>query len=685
MAADPYKYFRIEARELLEQLGQGALDLEKRGPSEDLISRLLRLAHTLKGAARVVRQPQIADYAHQLEDLFTAFRDSAEAPRGQVDRALSLLDQIGARVTALSTVSAPESKGSVVVPQREEPFQAFRPEAADMDALVDGVAEAQTQLGILRPRLEPATRIRSLIELVEDQLAAFRVRESIAPSDRLAVDKMLSMVEEVRGRFGALERSVAYGLDQMDRELSQVSDAAARLRLVPVSAVFQFLERATRDTAQALGKRVAFESRGGDVRVDSEVLGIVQGALLQVVRNAVAHGIESDEERRAARKPADGQVTVEVSRRGASVSFRCTDDGRGVDFDAVHRMLRSKGSPAAAHETLESEALLRLLLKGGITTSDTVTQVAGRGIGLDVVREAAERLGGDVTMRSDPGKGTALELVVPASIASFPALLVDVAGVTAAVPLDAVRRTLRVTSDAVLDSAQGRSILHDGTCVPLSTLPRVVRPMDRPVRAVEAYSAIVIEAEDRTAAFAVDRVIGIGSIVMRPLPELAPAIPAVVGASLDADGQPRLVLDPARLVADAGRLGATPQQPVRGKRSILVIDDSLTTRMLEQSILESAGYDVSLASSGEEGLEKARAGAFALFLVDVEMPGINGFEFIEQVRADPVLRRTPSILVTSRSSAEDQRRGRDVGADGYVVKGEFDQRALLERIGTLVQ
>jgi two-component system chemotaxis sensor kinase CheA len=186
------------------------------------------------------------------------------------------------------------------------------------------------------------------------------------------------------------------------------------------------------------------------------------------------------------------------------------------------------------------------------------------------------------------------------------------------------------------------------------------------------------------AAFTVDRVVGPGQVIMRPLPELAPASRVVAGAALDAVGDPLLVFDPDSLVAGAQRPGAVTTEPVPSRLSVLVVDDSLTTRMLEQSILESAGYDVDLATSGEEALNKARIARYALFLVDVEMPGMDGFTFIERIRANPALQHIPSILVTSRSSPEDRQRGHDVGAQAYIVKSEFDQGVLLERIRTLV-
>jgi two-component system chemotaxis sensor kinase CheA len=193
-----------------------------------------------------------------------------------------------------------------------------------------------------------------------------------------------------------------------------------------------------------------------------------------------------------------------------------------------------------------------------------------------------------------------------------------------------------------------------------------------------------VQGQTGVAALRVDQVLGTASVVLRPLPDLVATTAAVAGASLDAEGDPQLMLDPDGLVAEAQQRGAPSIAP-EAPPSILVVDDSLTTRMLEQSILESAGYDVGLANSGEEALEKARQGRYALFLVDVEMPAMDGFTFIERARADPALRGTPSILVTSRSSPEDRRRGEEVGAHGYICKGEFDQRELLERIRMLVR
>ncbi|NVB82449.1 MAG: response regulator [Kofleriaceae bacterium] len=408
------------------------------------------------------------------------------------------------------------------------------------------------------------------------------------------------------------------------------------------------------------------------------MLATVQGALVQLVRNAVAHGVELPAERRAAGKPEEARVELEVARRGRSVSFSCRDDGRGIDVEAVRRLAVQRGLAGAA---ASADELTRVLLGGGISTSPQVTRVSGRGVGLDVVREASERLGGEVRVHTDAGRGTRFELVVPATLSSIEAIAIDVGGSVARVPLDAVRTTRRITEGDIARTAHGETIEVDGALIPLLRLHPVLRAAHSEERA--AWAAIVVEAGGVRAAVAGDRIAGTSTIVVRPIPHVADVDPIVAGAVLDANGAAHVVLDPDQLVAAALRQGPVAPRPTPARRPVLVIDDSLTTRMLEQSILESAGYEVDTAISGEQALGLVRDKKYALILCDVEMPGIDGFTFIERIRADPALRDIPAILVTSRASAEDIARGEQVGAQGYIVKNQFDQTDLLARIARL--
>jgi two-component system chemotaxis sensor kinase CheA len=440
------------------------------------------------------------------------------------------------------------------------------------------------------------------------------------------------------------------------------------------------LERTARDTAQALGKRVVFEGKGHQVRLDAHVLAVLQGALVQLVRNSVAHGIESESARRAAGKSPAGRLRVEVSRRGKRVAFVCADDGRGVDVDAIRQAAQRKGLLAAETRELSPGKLLELLLEGGISTSGSITEVSGRGIGLDVVREAAERLGGEVSVDSKAATGTTVEIVVPVSLSSLDVLTVEASGICVAIPLDAVRTTLRIKTGEVTHAPEGESVLYGGMVIPFMPLERALKDNGRTARMAPSWSAVVVHKGAALAAVGVDRLLGTANVVLRPPPEFAHADPIVAGAFLDAQGDPQVVLDAEGLIAQARRSFKWSVYERPERLPVLVIDDSLTTRMLERSILEAAGYEVDVATSGEEALEKACRRNYALFLVDVEMPGMDGFTFVERAQNDPMLRHVPAVMVTSRASPEDRQRGQDAGARAYIVKSEFDQTDLLEKI-----
>ena len=685
MAKDPYKYFRVEAREILDGLSQGVLQLESKGaPDPETVARLLRLAHTLKGAARVVKQPEIAELAHTAEGIVARHRDAGKPlSKAETSELLRLLDDVGERLSVLDgPIAAAAVRSSASArPVSEEPLETLRVEIREMDSLLRCVNEAGVQLAGVRSGIVETGHLRDLASLLLELLGARPGESSGLPR----ATRARSLAEEMRSTLDRLQRELARDVEHVDRELAGIRELAHRIRLIPAETVFPSLDRSVRDAAQTLGRRVAFAASGGDVRLDAHVLASLRDALMHVVRNAVAHGIEPEAERAALGKSPTGEVRILVERRGSRVAFVCRDDGRGVDLEAVRQAAVTRGLVAASDaKALGTEAILALLRGGGLTTSTDVTELSGRGIGLDVVRTTATRLKGEVSIRSEPGRGATVEVQVPISLASLQALVVEAGGVRAAIPLDAVRETLRIRASDVAHSASSDSILHEGTVLPFVPLDGALAP-SAAVRSRRVWSAVVVQAGDSSVAVGVDRLLGTSNIVMRALPRVVEANPVVLGASLDAEGHPQLVLDPAGLVAASHRgRGATPEALPATKEPILVIDDSLTTRMLEQSILQSAGYEVELAISAEEGLEKARARPHSLFLVDVEMPGMNGFEFVAQTRSEEGLRGTPAILVTSRSSAEDLRRGEQAGARGYIVKGEFDQARLLQTIRRLI-
>jgi two-component system chemotaxis sensor kinase CheA len=694
--ADPLKYFRIEAQEILEQLQRSLLALERAEDRHENVQRLLRLAHTLKGAARVVKQPEIASLSHQLEDLLVPLReDQREAKPDESQRLLGLVDAIARQIGALAPAPVP---APIAVPapvagaaqpgeaaQRgSPPDEAARvgsPDTSDIDTLMDGVVELGFQLGAARRCLPDIERGQSLAEQLSQRLDPRRRYES-SPAE---LATLRSLASELERNLAKVSRDVTTSLEQATRELGQVRDGVDRLRLVAAAGLFVTLERTARDSAVTLGKQARFEAKGDDVKLEAGVLSAVQRALVQAVRNAVAHGIETAAERQANGKPVEGKLTLEVSLRGQQVRFVCHDDGRGVNLSQVRREAERLGRLQPGQPEPTPDELLGLLLLGGISTSSDVSEVAGRGVGLDLIREAIARVGGTVELRTRPGLGTSLELRVPTSLSALDALLVTAGGQTYAIPLTAVVRALSVTPAELTRSSDSLSLCFEGELVPFTPLARLLRRAEPERLEGSAWSALVVRGERGLLALGVERLLGGESIVCRSLPEAARMDPTVSGVSLDADGLPRLLLDPEGLMATASRLPLPPVRAERARHLVLVVDDSLTTRMLEQSILESAGYEVDLATSGEEGLEKVRARRYDLLLVDVEMPGMDGFDFIERIRAEPATSGIPAVLVTSRASADDLARGRAVGANAHLAKGEFDQVAFLDKIGRLVR
>jgi len=677
VAQDPYKYFRPEAREILDQFSRGVLDLEKGGSGAPIVRQLLRLAHTLKGAARVVKQSEIANHAHAIEDTLSPLRDSVEkVAREQIDVVLQHLDAIGDRLAGLATETAVPAAGKSGA---DEPARTIRTDLAEADAILDGVVETHAVMNGLRAAVRSMRQVGQLADLLVSQLS------QASPSERerhtaLHTNQRLLLAGELRRKIGAADGTLVAIVDQMDRELRQLREGAERLRLVPAANLFMALERMVRDTARVQSKQVTFKGSGGDIRLDAQVLNTIQGALVQIVRNAVAHGIEAGDERVRGGKSEAGSVSVAIVRRDRRIVFSCTDDGRGIDLEAVRRIASQRGLVGSVPKEKVADELVRVLLRGGISTSKTVTEESGRGIGLDVVREAAEQLGGEVVCRSEPRRGTTFEIVIPPSLSSLDALIVETEGDSGivAIPLDSVRATRRITASQITFATPGASVLYEDKAIPF--LPLMTALSGTGWSADRSWTAVIVADGDAFAAIGVERLLGSAKIVVRPLPQPITASPIVAAAALDADGNPQIILDPGGLIAAARR--GRPAEPAArsAKRTVLVVDDSLTTRMLERSILESSGYDVDLAVSAEDALERLRDTRYALILVDVEMPGMDGFTFVERLRADAKLRDIPAILVTSLAGTEHRRRGHEVGAQGYIVKSEFNQAELLSMI-----
>ncbi|EYF01023.1 hybrid sensor histidine kinase/response regulator [Chondromyces apiculatus] len=692
-SAELLRAFRIEAREILEGLAEGLLDLEQNPTRVDVVHRCFRLAHTLKGAARVARFPRVAEISHAIEDALAPHRGGeAVLEPTFVSDLLALVGALEHEVAGVvpgQSGSAPaEGEGPTSLRFGEERLETVRVEIADLDATHAAVSEVNIQLGAARRGAEGLRDAQRIVATLLRDLQASREAKGgkggAGSAGSIGGRGMRVSLEALERALASAQDTLGASLQRMTQEIGEVHRQLGALRLLPARTILPSLELSARDAALSQGVQVSFLATAEEVRLEGHILSAVRDALLHLVRNAIAHGIEPPDERLRLGKPAAGRVEITVARHGRRAVFVCSDDGRGMDAGALRdaAVVRGIVSPTEAG-ALDDAAALRLALRAGVSTSIGVTELSGRGVGLDVVAETASRFDGELRLASTPGQGTAITLEVALSLSSLAALGVRADDMAIAIPLTSVVAVARLADSEVLRDGGSESMVHEGRMIPFAPLAQVLGGVAVPPR--PRWTAVIVRVEGALMGLGVDRLLGSAEVTVKPLPLAAGEHPLVAGAALDAQGDPVLVLDPrglapaiARMPAGAAPAGGPPRPP------LLIIDDSLTTRMLEQGILEGAGYTVDLAGSGEEGLQKARERRYGLFIVDIEMPGMSGLDFLRITRADEALRDVPVIVVTSLATPEDRQRGLDAGASAYVVKGEFDQRRFVTTVGDLL-
>lgn len=655
---DGMYYFRIESTDLVQRLETALLS---NASDARALDELFRHAHTLKGAARAVQSDLVGDLAHSMEDVLAHHRETGEPLEPiEVGEMLALLDAI--RRDLAKDGDAPKD-----APEPARRSEALRIELDDMESLAGGLHEVEAQAGEVRAAVATAAELRALAQ----KLAHLATNLG----DGLASPRLRAGLDELAASLSDHTRTLRTASDRMDVELRETTQRAFAMRLVALDEVVPELERVTHDAAAATGRAVRLEARGTDIRIDAQVLAPLRGALVHLVRNAIAHGIETPSERRALGKDETGVVTLRIERRGGRVGIVVRDDGRGLDKEAIVAAARVRGIATEA-DVADAEALI---FAPGLSTARDVTDLAGRGVGLDAVRDAIGACKGTLRVSTRDGHGTTFEVDVPVSLTSTRALVVEGAERTVLIPIDFVRATRRVSTDDIVSEGRGTALVHDGRTIPFRTLEQILGATPD----VDAPRVAVILATSRgEIALGVARLHGTREVVLRPLPSALGRHRQFSGASFDRGGVPRLVLDPEGVFVDTSGSIVRRKETTRGK-PVLVIDDSLTTRMLEQSILEAVGYEVDVASSAEDGLRMASAREYGLFVCDVEMPGMNGYEFTKETRSRPELAKVPVIMVTSLDSAESRRKGAEAGVSTYIVKSEFDQSTFLRAVAEL--
>jgi len=496
--------------------------------------------------------------------------------------------------------------------------------------------------------------------------------------------------------------------------ISEIHEQVLDTRMLPLSVLFDQLPRFTRDFCRQDNKQVELHIDGAKTRVDRQVLEQLRDPIIHLIRNSLAHGIEPPEQRERLGKNPAGTVRLSTSRCGDRIRITCEDDGRGIDRQKVLAKAVSAGLVTEADAAeLSDEQIDRLILRPGFSTAEMITDVSGRGVGMDVVASRLEALRGTLEIQSEHGKYTRFVLEFPASVATLEGLLVETAGFTYVVPTVSVVCTAKIKRSDLQAGAGGEVLFNmDGQAVPLVMLAGLLErgpkrgsdPFCRngpegashkrgltPFSAPDSDSLLVVVVRHRSCqvALGIDRLLGTQTIVAKGLGEQIRDVRGVAGATILGTGLPALILDPSQIVGNGDlrlqcheRLDDASEVEVE-VAPLLVVDDSLTTRMMEKSILESVGYTVDTAVSAEDALAKIEDCVYRLFIVDVEMTGLNGFQLTRKLRQDERFAETPVIIVTSLAKEEHRREGLEAGANAYIVKSQFDQNNLLDTVERL--
>ncbi|MFU8891580.1 MAG: response regulator [Anaerosomatales bacterium] len=747
--------FQEEAADLLQRLNEGVILLEERPSDGALIDKMLRDAHTLKGSSRMVGLVEISDIAHRLEDVMVALRDGTiEHSLAISDHFFDALDTVVHLTEIAGTDAAPAADLNAlqerlttlvqacpdgppggpadVVPSEEEvPVPGTGPGGNGAHRESGSVSACAEPLG---GRAKHTIRVNtghvdSLLNLISevvisqvkyDQRAkdlrvggsgaggvwqAWTVLRNLlerSPTgdERADAARRADAIATFERRLAAEQRASATVVAELAEDLArgglvvdELQERGMAIRMLPVDTVFATFPRAVRDLARSFTKDVQLVVEGGETELDKKVLEAINDPLIHLLRNAVDHGIEPAEVRAELGKPATATITVSARSEGDHIVIEVSDDGAGVDVEKVRSTAVRKGYVTQAEaDSLSEREVLFLIFEKGFSTSPIITEVSGRGVGMDVVREyIVDMLKGDMNVFSTRGEGTTFRLTIPLTLAIIRALMIRVGDRVYALPTTAVEETL-LAEPAEIFELEGRQALRRGKrTYPLVRLDDALGVTgDRSVP--ERLAVVTIGFAGHRYGFIVDQFIGEQQIVIKSLGNHLRRVENVAGVTILGAGEIVPILNVPDLMANARSGGfkrpeTKPSEAASDRpRTVLICEDSFTTRELERSIFEAAGYTVEVAMDGAEGLGLLRKGLAADAVVtDVQMPRMSGFELTRAIKSDSRLGDLPVVIVTSLEREEEKAAGIEAGADAYITKSFFNQDTLLDTVERLVR
>ena len=708
--------FVEEARDHLRRIEEGLSALRNGAADPEIVNSVFRSAHTIKGSSRMLKLMPICDTAHLLEDVLGALREGSQAYSTALAQLLQrAADALAAQVENVadgSELTPPdavlcaelarvlgngpgvgESDGSEKPSDSGETAEtadtaAQSPEGVAAAAIGGTAQNNEIKLRAAESVRVPLNKLDELVKLMGEMVSSHaRLRQRVSDCRDIERD-LVSAGEAHHARLNGFVRSLKDDVLAQEALMEELHGKALILRMQPLVMVFDSAPRMVRDLARSVGKDVECVVSGSEIELDRQLIDRLGDPIVHLLCNAVVHGIESPEERNRAAKPLRGRIRLSAAQDDGGVAIEVRDDGRGLALETIRDKAVKKGLISAEQAGALSDAeVTELIFLPGFSTSPIITDVSGRGVGLDVVKRCViDELQGSIHIESKPGVGTTVTLRLPRSLAVMRVLLVEAGGQTLGFTAPHVSQLLQLPAERLLDIAERQALIFHNELVPVVSLAEMLALREPPPR--DDLLLVVIQSGSDKLALRVDKLIDERNLVIKPLPPHLTNLPLVSGMVMTGRNELVSVLQAPALVSLARRSNVggkkSGQADVAQRVRVLVVDDSLNTREIEKDVLEAHGYQVTLAEDGVDGLAKARNGKFDAVLTDVEMPNMDGFSLTIALRQEESYRDVPIIIITSRQKEEDQRRGIQVGADAYIVKGDFDQSRLIDTLKSLL-
>ncbi len=727
--------FVEEATENISRINEGLLKLEKNPDDSELINAIFRSAHTIKGSAKMMKLSVISEVAHKLEDALDMLRNGkidysdefSQVLFKGIDIISDLVDKAAAgedlsddksavsqeRENVLGAAAGDQKllKKAVSTPEKTAVPAAVvsAPRVVDKDPLEEKEAKLQETIRISEEKLDGLIKLMG--EIVSSHSRMKRRVYDISRIERISrnnlkhwanlenkiqldTEKKRDLTEGINTLYQNLQTfvsSIKEDASILDLLTNELQDRALKMRMRPLSTIFDTFHRTVRDMSRSFGKKINFEVLGGETELDKKIIEKISDPLLHMIRNSIDHGVETPKERKQAGKAEKGTMTLAAGYEGGNVLIAIKDDGAGISAEKIkEKAIKKKMFEEGEIVNIPDTEIINLIFYPGFSTSEMITDISGRGVGMDVVKKnICEDLKGSIQVKTEVSHGTTFYIRLPLTIAVMHVMVVTVSDMFFAIPSNFIDEVVSVATSEIIDVVDRKAIRLREQIIPVAKLSDVLGIPTEITEIEDNHLVLIVTSGDENLGLIVNEVIKEEDRTIKPLPSHMKNLKWISGVTISGKNEIDNVLHIPNIIESAKEVKVEEHivdRPDVDKKkiNILVVDDSISTREIEKNILESYGYNVTVAGDGIDALENAKKFKYDVIITDIEMPRMDGFSLTENLRRNEKYRETPVILVSSRDTEKDKKRGMQAGADAYIIKGTFDQTNLLEAIQSLV-